>query len=69
MKKTSLTLLNLDAGNLLQREQLKTVLGGAGGKYTCEEIWAIPLCCHPNWTSVCGFTPPGAMCSNGVCYM
>jgi len=54
---------------LSKDEQRGLVGGGKGGGLTCEEIWAVPLCCHPNWTSVCGFTPPGAMCNNGVCYM
>jgi len=63
-------LQNLKGVHQLSKDEQRSLVGGAGGKYTCEEIWAIPLCCHPNWTTVCGFTPPSpGMCNNGVCIM
>lgn len=45
MKKLSLKNLNLNADDMLQREQLKTVLGG----YTAAQCVHIPSCW--NWTN------------------
>ncbi|SNZ00116.1 hypothetical protein [Flagellimonas pacifica] len=57
-------LMNLDGIKTLNKKEQQNILGGSD---KCQQLFISANCCHPWWTTVCGF--PGGGCSNGVCYL
>lgn len=61
-------LINLLGAKALNKNEQKSINGGAPGpKITCQELFISADCCDPRWSS-CGFG--GAQyCINGYCIL